>query len=142
MSSTVIPCLRYRDAPKMLDWLCTTFGFHKHLVVLDEHGVAQGWCQWGSPEELPTIKHKRIYLKEPPSKPDWRITWFYVAPNTVAKASLAPHSAEPSSKSPALVAVWLKPSPKSPPDEKRIADSFIAPQSSCSKSSASPVNAS
>jgi ribosomal protein S18 acetylase RimI-like enzyme len=47
-------------------------------LVLDAHGVAQGWCQWGSPEELPSIKHKRVYMKEPPSIPDWRITCFYV----------------------------------------------------------------
>jgi uncharacterized glyoxalase superfamily protein PhnB len=31
--ATVIPCLRYRDAPKMIDWLCDTFGFEKQLVV-------------------------------------------------------------------------------------------------------------
>lgn len=47
-------------------------------LVFDEDGVAQGWCQWGSPEELPTIKHKRVYLQEPPPEPDWRITCFYV----------------------------------------------------------------
>lgn len=47
-------------------------------VVLDDEGVAQGWCQWGSPEELPKIKHKRVYLADPPSVPDWRITCFYV----------------------------------------------------------------
>lgn len=47
-------------------------------LVLDEHGVAQGWCQWGSLEELPNIKHKRVYLNDPPSEPDWRITCFYV----------------------------------------------------------------
>jgi GNAT superfamily N-acetyltransferase len=47
-------------------------------LVLDEHGVAQGWCQWGDPEELPNIKHLRVYMKEPPPEPDWRITCFYV----------------------------------------------------------------
>ena len=31
--ATVIPCLRYRDAPKAIEWLCATFGFEKHLVV-------------------------------------------------------------------------------------------------------------
>ncbi len=47
-------------------------------LVLDEDGLAQGWCQWGSPAELPTIKHRRAYLAEPPREPDWRITCFYV----------------------------------------------------------------
>jgi uncharacterized glyoxalase superfamily protein PhnB len=38
MSSTVIPCLRYRDAPRMIDWLCETFGFEKHLIIPGEDG--------------------------------------------------------------------------------------------------------
>jgi len=47
-------------------------------LVIDEDGSAQGWCQYGSPEELPGIKHKREYDKDPPSPPDWRITCLYV----------------------------------------------------------------
>ena len=29
----IIPCLRYRDAPAMIEWLCRHFGFQKQLVV-------------------------------------------------------------------------------------------------------------
>jgi len=47
-------------------------------LVLDEDGTAQGWCQYGSPEELPGIKHRREYDKDAPPLPDWRITCFYV----------------------------------------------------------------
>ena len=47
-------------------------------LVLDENGTAQGWCQYGSPEELPSIKHKREYDKDAPPHPRWRITCFYV----------------------------------------------------------------
>jgi GNAT superfamily N-acetyltransferase len=47
-------------------------------LVLDDHGAAQGWCQYGSPEELPGIKHRREYDKDAPPYPDWRITCFYV----------------------------------------------------------------
>lgn len=47
-------------------------------LVFDDRGLAQGWCQFGSPEELPNIKHRRVYDKEPPPLPDWRITCFYV----------------------------------------------------------------
>jgi uncharacterized glyoxalase superfamily protein PhnB len=36
--ATVIPCLRYRDAPAAIEWLCSTFGFEKHLVVPGEFG--------------------------------------------------------------------------------------------------------
>lgn len=38
MSSTIIPCLRYRDAPRMIEWLCDTFGFEKQFAVPDEEG--------------------------------------------------------------------------------------------------------
>jgi len=47
-------------------------------LVLDGDGVAQGWCQYGSPGELPNIKHRREYDKDAPPRPDWRITCFYV----------------------------------------------------------------
>ncbi|MDF5995414.1 VOC family protein [Pseudomonas aeruginosa] len=33
-----MPCLRYRDAPAALDWLCRTFGFQRKLVVPGEDG--------------------------------------------------------------------------------------------------------
>jgi uncharacterized glyoxalase superfamily protein PhnB len=38
MTSTIIPCLRYRDAPRMIEWLCKAFGFERHLVVEDGKG--------------------------------------------------------------------------------------------------------
>lgn len=47
-------------------------------LVLDEDGKAQGWCQYGSPEELPNIKNRREYEKEAPPPPDWRITCVFV----------------------------------------------------------------
>lgn len=38
MSSTIIPCLIYRDARCMIDWLCDTFGFRRHAVYEDDKG--------------------------------------------------------------------------------------------------------
>ena len=38
MTGTIIPTLRYDDAPRMIAWLCDTFGFAKHLVVQDDDG--------------------------------------------------------------------------------------------------------
>ncbi|MCI0598761.1 MAG: VOC family protein [Beijerinckiaceae bacterium] len=38
MSSTIIPCLGYRDAPRMIGWLCDTFGFKRHAVYEDDKG--------------------------------------------------------------------------------------------------------
>lgn len=47
-------------------------------LIFDDDGLAQGWCQYGSPRELPNIKHLREYQKDAPPPPDWRITCFYV----------------------------------------------------------------
>ena len=47
-------------------------------LVIDEGGLAQGWCQYGSPEELPNLKHAREYAKDPPPTPNWRITCIFV----------------------------------------------------------------
>jgi len=33
---TIIPALRYQDAPKAVDWLCRAFGFERHMVVPGE----------------------------------------------------------------------------------------------------------
>jgi uncharacterized glyoxalase superfamily protein PhnB len=38
MPSTIIPTLRYENAPAMIDWLCETLGFQRHLVVEDGTG--------------------------------------------------------------------------------------------------------
>ena len=43
-------------------------------LVFDDNGTAQGWCQYGSPQELPRIKHKRAYEKDAAHPPQWRIT--------------------------------------------------------------------
>lgn len=37
--STIIPTLRYRDAPSAIEWLCRVFGFKKKLVVPNEDGT-------------------------------------------------------------------------------------------------------
>jgi ribosomal protein S18 acetylase RimI-like enzyme len=50
---------------------------HAALVV-DEDGAAQGWCQYGDPDELSNIKHKRAYDEDAPPRPDWRLTCVYV----------------------------------------------------------------
>jgi uncharacterized glyoxalase superfamily protein PhnB len=35
----IIPCLRYRDAPAAIEWLCRAFGFQRHLVVPNPDGT-------------------------------------------------------------------------------------------------------
>jgi uncharacterized glyoxalase superfamily protein PhnB len=47
--ATVIPCLRYRDVPKAIDWLCSVFGFEKQLVVPNEDGtIAHAQLSFGN----------------------------------------------------------------------------------------------
>jgi uncharacterized glyoxalase superfamily protein PhnB len=48
-TATVIPCLRYRDAPAAIDWLCSTFGFERHLVVPGDNGtIAHAQLSFGN----------------------------------------------------------------------------------------------
>jgi len=38
MSSTVVPCLRYRDTPAIIEWLRSNFGFEQRLVIPGRNG--------------------------------------------------------------------------------------------------------
>jgi uncharacterized glyoxalase superfamily protein PhnB len=37
--STIMPTLRYRDAPAAIDWLCQVFGFARHAVYPGPGGI-------------------------------------------------------------------------------------------------------
>jgi uncharacterized glyoxalase superfamily protein PhnB len=37
--STVMPALRYRNAPAAMDWLCQVFGFERHAVYANPDGT-------------------------------------------------------------------------------------------------------
>src|SRR5580698_3621773 len=37
--STVIPALRYRNAPAAIDWLCSVIGFERHAVYEGPEGT-------------------------------------------------------------------------------------------------------
>lgn len=64
---------------------------HQILVYDDDHCV--GWCQYGSPEELPNIKNPASYAKELVEFPDWRIGCIFTGAGHrrrgVARAALA-----------------------------------------------------
>ena len=48
-TATIVPCMRYRDAPTAIEWLCQTFGFEKHLVVPNEDGtIAHAQLSFGN----------------------------------------------------------------------------------------------
>lgn len=47
--ATIIPSLRYRDAPKAIEWLCQTFGFEKQLIVPNDDGtIAHAQLSFGN----------------------------------------------------------------------------------------------
>ncbi len=37
--ATIIPTMKYRDAPAAIEWLCRAFGFEKHMVVDGKDGM-------------------------------------------------------------------------------------------------------
>ena len=47
--STIIPCLRYRDAPRAIEWLCSAFGFEKQAVYPNPDGsIAHAQLTFGN----------------------------------------------------------------------------------------------
>ena len=49
-----------------------------HAALVYDGTACVGWCQFGPPEELPRIKHLRVYSETATPPPDWRITCFFV----------------------------------------------------------------
>src|SRR5262245_1747233 len=48
-TSTIIPCLRYRDAPAAIEWLCRAFGFEKNAVYPGDGGkIAHAQLTFGN----------------------------------------------------------------------------------------------
>jgi uncharacterized glyoxalase superfamily protein PhnB len=48
-TATVIPCLRYRNAPAAIEWLCKTFGFERQMVIPNEDGtIAHAQLSFGN----------------------------------------------------------------------------------------------
>ncbi|HEY2552760.1 MAG TPA: GNAT family N-acetyltransferase [Streptosporangiaceae bacterium] len=49
-----------------------------HAALVFDGDVAVGWCQYGTPEELPGIHHRKEYLAGATRLPDYRLTCFFV----------------------------------------------------------------
>jgi hypothetical protein len=49
-----------------------------HAALVFHGPDCAGWCQFGSPAELPRIKNLRAYSANASGLPDWRITCFFV----------------------------------------------------------------
>jgi len=57
---------------------CRVRGGGAHAALVYDGAACIGWCQFGSPDELPRIKHLRVYTQGLGELPDWRITCFFV----------------------------------------------------------------
>ncbi len=49
-----------------------------HAALVFDGDVAVGWCEYGTPEELPSIYHRAQYEKEQDLVPDYRLTCFFI----------------------------------------------------------------
>jgi GNAT superfamily N-acetyltransferase len=71
----------------------TRAGREHHAALVFDGDQCVGWCQFGTPEELPEVKSKRLYEKGLTDLPDWRITCFFTGKGHrgrgVADAALA-----------------------------------------------------
>ena len=82
--ATIIPCLRYRNAPAAIEWLCHAFGFKKQAVYANTDGtiahaqltfgngmimlgsVSETGSEWGKmirqPDEIDGAETQSAYL--------------------------------------------------------------------------------
>jgi GNAT superfamily N-acetyltransferase len=49
-----------------------------HAALVFDGDEAVGWCEYGTPAELPNIKHRKEYEAGLGSLPDYRLTCFFV----------------------------------------------------------------
>ena len=49
-----------------------------HAALVFDGDVAVGWCEYGSPHELPNINHRKEYEAAMESPPDYRLTCFFI----------------------------------------------------------------
>jgi hypothetical protein len=49
-----------------------------HAALVFDGDLAVAWCQYGAPDELPNIKHRKEYEAAQDGLPDYRITCFFV----------------------------------------------------------------
>lgn len=69
---------KVRDAHRREKKECRVREGTAHAALVYDGVACVGWCQFGSPVELPRIKHLRAYGAELVALPDWRITCFFV----------------------------------------------------------------
>jgi GNAT superfamily N-acetyltransferase len=61
---------------ELKQWLVSEGRTHAALVMDGDEAI--GWCQYGSPEELPNINHRKEYEATRDELPDYRLTCFFI----------------------------------------------------------------
>lgn len=49
-----------------------------HAALVFDGDEAIAWCEFGTPEELPTIHHRKQYDATKSADPDWRLTCIFI----------------------------------------------------------------
>ena len=57
---------------------CRVRAGEAHAALVYDGADCVGWCQFGSPAELPRLHNQRAYDQTASEPPDWRITCFFV----------------------------------------------------------------
>lgn len=63
-----------------------------HQILVYTHDECVGWCQYGTPAELPNINNKKKYDVAAEDPPTWRIGCIFTAASTGDKESREPPS--------------------------------------------------
>ncbi len=81
-----------REGNREAKRLHTERGSVHQVLVYDGDGCV-GWCQYGSPAELPNIKNAKVYERDLVALPDWRIGCIFTGSkhrgHGVARAAVA-----------------------------------------------------
>lgn len=95
-----------------------------HAALVFDGERCLGWCQFGSPEELPEIKSRRLYEKGLVALPDWRITCFFTGKGLrgrgVAQAALGGALAQIAASGGGLVEGYPEET-----DDRKVSGSFL-----------------
>ncbi len=71
-------CVEDTPAARRQEKECRVRDGRAHAALVYDGTECVGWCQFGSPAELPRIHNHRAYMATSPALPHWRITCFFV----------------------------------------------------------------
>ncbi|MEJ8281704.1 GNAT family N-acetyltransferase [Pseudonocardia spirodelae] len=95
-----------------------------HNVLVFDGEDCLGWCQFGTPAELPRVKSRRRYEQGLTALPDWRVTCFFTGRGLrrrgVAAAALAGALAEIARRGGGVVEGYPEET-----DDRSVAGSFL-----------------